>query len=238
MPSPLIARIRYQPAYLPMTPQNFLDLQMMSNPEVIAFLRAHGLDFAHWPHGLLPPAASNHLRTAAQATFDERDSDVAAGMEDHLVLDEYLNSCASEKAILRTPWGYLTGDSSPRWVDGTLVLMHTIGIASPRAGKTTVSAGVRSGFAELLKAEARHYEAVSIWPGNEVELCCIVAQCDCTDSPLVEESRQMQVVELLISMLQKNMLEQLIDRAVSGNAGGGSIKIERKVTVPESVRLH
>jgi hypothetical protein len=221
-----------------MTPQNFLDLPMMSNPEAIAFLLDHGLDFAHWPQGLLPPAASSHLREVAQATFDERDSEVPAGMEDHLVLDEYLNSCASEKAILRTPWGYLTGDSSPRWVDGVLVLMHTIGIASPRAGKTTVSPGVRSGFAELLKVEAKYYDAVEIWPGNEVELCCIVAQCDCTNSPLVEESRQMQVVELLISMLQKNTMEQLIDRAVSADAGGESIKVENKVTVPESARLH
>lgn len=238
MLSPLLARIRYQPASLPMTPRNFLDLPTMLNPEVIAFLRTYGLDFAHWPHGLLPPAASSHLREVAQATFDERDSDVPAGMEDHLVLDEYLNSCASEKAILRTPWGYLTGDSSPRWVDGVLVLMHTIGIASPRAGRTTVSAGVRSGFAELLKAEAKHYEAVAIWPGNEVELCCIVAQCDCTDSPLTEESRQMQVVEFLISMLQKNTLEQLIERAVSVDAGGESIKVEKKVTVLGSARLH
>jgi len=221
-----------------MTPQNFLDLPTMSNPEAIAFLLDHGLDFAHWPQGLLPPAASSHLREAAQATFDERDSEVPAGMEDHLVLDEYLNSCASEKAILRTPWGYLTGDSSPRWVDGVLVLMHTIGIASPRAGKTTVSPGVRSGFAELLKVEAKYYDAVEIWPGNEVELCCIVAQCDCTNSPLVEESRQMQVVEFLISMLQKNTMEQLIDRAVLADAGGERIKVENEVTVPESARLH
>ena len=238
MLSPLLARIRYQPADLPMTPQNFLDLPMMSNPEVVAFLRAYGLDFAHWPHGLLPPAASSHLRAVAQESFDERDSHVPARVEDHLVLDEYLDSCASEKAILRTSWGYLTGDSSPRWVDGTLVLMHTIGIASPRAGKPTVSASVQYSFSELLKAEVKNFEAVAIWPGNEVELCCVVAQCDCTDSPLVEESRQLQVVEFLISMLQKNMLEHFIERAVSSGASGDGINLDRKVTVSESIRFH
>ena len=238
MVSSLLARIRYQPADLLMTLQNFLDLPMMSNPEVVAFLRAYGLDFAQWPHGLLPPAASSHLRAVAQESFDERDSHVPARVEDHLVLDEYLDSCASEKAILRTSWGYLTGDSSPRWVDGTLVLMHTIGIASPHAGKPTVSVGVQSSFMELLKTEVEKFDAVAIWPGNEVELCCIVAQCDCTDSPLVEESRQMQVVEFLTLMLQKNMLEHFIERAVSAGAGGERINIERKVTVSESIRLH
>lgn len=55
---------------------------------------------------------------------------------------------------------------------------------------------------------------------------------------MVEESRQMQVVEFLISMLQKNTLEQLIERAVSVDAGGESIMVEKKVTVLGSARLH
>ena len=142
-----------------MNQRNFLDLPVMSNAEVVALLSRHGVDFEYWPQGLLPPAASAHLQESAETSFEERHEEMCLGTEDILVLDEYLRSCVSEKPIIRTEWGYLTGDQSPRWVDGTLTLMHTIGIASHLAGYPTVNPGIRTTFGELLKGQPHYHKA-------------------------------------------------------------------------------
>ena len=197
-----------------MNQRNFLDLPVLSNAEVIVLLKRYGVEFQYWPQGLLPPAASAYLQEVAQSSFDARHEERLPGMEDHLVLDEYLVSCVSAKPIIRTEWGYLTGDRSPRWIYGTLSLMHTIGIASFMAGNTTVSPGIRSCFAGLLKAEAQGYAGVEIWPGSDVELCCAVAMCDGTESVLTEELRQIQIVDFLVGVLKANGLGQMINKAV------------------------
>lgn len=187
----------------------------MSNADLTAHLKRYGVEFEYWPHGLLPPAASAYLQEVARSAYDARHEETLPGLDDHLVLEEYLASCVSEKPIIRTEWGYLTGDRSPRWVDGTLSLMHTIGIASPVAGNTIVSAGIRSTFAGLLEIESRNYAGVEIWPGSDVELCCVVARCNGTESMLTEELRQIQIVDFLIGVLRNNGLGQMISKAIA-----------------------
>ena len=142
-----------------MSQRNFLDLPVMSNAEVLALLTRYGVELEYWPRGLLPPAASAYLQEVASSSFAARNEELRVGVEDHLVLGEYLESYVSEKLIIRTEWGYLTGDQSPRWVKGTFSLMHTIGIASYMAGNTTVSPGIRSSFAALLKSGVKSHVA-------------------------------------------------------------------------------
>lgn len=222
-----------------MNQRNFLDLPVMTNAEVVALLSRHGVEFEHWPHGLLPPAASAYLQEVAKTSFDERHEEMRLGTEDILVLDEYLASCVSEKPIIRTEWGYLTGDRSPRWVDGTLTLMHTIGIASYMAGNTTVSPRIRSSFAELLKSELNGHVGVDIWPGSDVELCCVVAQCACTESVLSDELRQIQIVDFLVGVLKGNRLGQMICMAVQMDGPGKEcISMVGNCSLPESPHYH
>lgn len=211
----------------------------MSNVEVVAFLTRHGVDFEHWPHGLLPPAASAYLQEVARTSFEERHEESLLGTEDILVLDEYLASCVSEKPIIRTEWGYLTGDQSPRWVDGTLTLMHTIGIASYMAGNTTANPRIRTSFADLLKAEVKGHVGVDIWPGSDVELCCVVAQCACTESVLNDELKQIQIVDFLIGVLRGNRLGQMICLAVQMDVDGkdGNSMVD-SCSMPESPHYH
>lgn len=222
-----------------MNQRNFLDLPVLTNAEVVAFLLRHGVEFEHWPRGCLPPAASAYLQEVAQTSFDERQEEMLLGTEDILVLDEYLASCVSEKPIIRTEWGYLTGDQSPRWVDGTLTLMHTIGIASYKAGNTTVSPRIRTSFAELMKVEVKGHVGVDIWPGSDVELCCVVAQCACTDSVLNEELKQIQIVDFLIGILRGNRLGQMICMAVQMESlGNDCISMVESCSLPESPHYH
>ena len=222
-----------------MNQRNFLDLPVMSNAEVVALLTRHGVEFEYWPHGLLPPAASAYLQEVARSSFDARNEESLAGMEDHLVLDEYLASCVSEKPIIRTEWGYLTGDRSPRWVEGTLSLMHTIGVASYKAGNTTVSPGIRSNFTELLKFELKGHVGVDVWPGSDVELCCVVAKCACTESALADELKQIQIAEFLIQVLKGNRLGQMICMAVQMESHSkDGISVMDGCSMPESLHYH
>jgi hypothetical protein len=160
----------------------FLDLPTYSDPAAIAFLQLHGLDFTHWPRGMLPPAISQHLQQTAERNFDVAHDVLPAHNDDVKDLEAYLASCASERAILRTHWGYLTGDQSPRWIDGALVLVSTVAIAGFGLGQPVVVPRLRTMFVELLKREARRYRAVTVMAGNEVELCRIMCQCDSTDA--------------------------------------------------------
>lgn len=222
-----------------MTQRKFLDLPVMSNAEVVTLLTRHGVDFAHWPHSMLPPAASAHLQEAANAAFDARQEEHVAGVEDHLVLGEYLESCVSEKPIIRTEWGYLTGDRSPRWVDGTLSLMHTIGVVSYKAGNPTISSGIRSGFADQLRLELKDKTGVNIWPGSDVELCCVVAQCAVTESSLDDELKQIQIVDFLLEILKGNRIEQMICAAIQQEVHGrNAINVLGGGSLPISLQYH
>jgi hypothetical protein len=93
-------------------------------------------------------------------------------------------------------------------------------------------------FAELLRREAQNYPAVIITTGHDVELCRLECQCDSTELGLVEEQRQMQLAQFLISLLERNALLRLLQAAVFLADSRGEDDISLHVMMPGSPRLH
>ncbi|MBK4736094.1 hypothetical protein [Noviherbaspirillum pedocola] len=215
----------------------FLDLPTYSERDVVNLLSQHGVDFRYWPTGLLPPAVSEHLQQSAQGTFDAGHQDRALDNDDLQDLETYLAACNAERAIVRTPWGYLTGDQSPRWRDGCLVMLSQVSIAGFGLGQPVVAPRIRTMIAELLRREAKAYPAVTVTLGQEVELCRLECQCDSTELGLVEEERQTQLAQFLISLLEHNALLRILQAAVflADNRGEGDIALQ--VMMPGSSRL-